>query len=357
MTIVITILVFGLIILVHEFGHFIVAKLSGITVLQFTIGFGPAIFKKKIGETLYALRLLPIGGAVMMKGENAGEEELLTGGAEGETLPDANDTHGSFMEASKLKRFLVSVAGSAMNLLCGVVIIAIIMAPAKTVSSTKLAGFMDGAAIAQGPLQAGDEIVKIDGFRMYIYGDLLTALALGGDEYDITVLRGGERIKLENVELKTQTFEIDGKSEQKYGFIFSAQELSFGGKIKYALNNAASFLQSAVKSLQMLFTGRASAKDMMGTVGIATEISDRAKTSMREMWYFVAFLSVNIGFVNLLPIPALDGGKILFILVELIRGKKLDPKYESYISMAGMVLLLGLFAYVTFNDISRLVRR
>ena len=244
-----------------------------------------------------------------------------------------------------------------MNLLCGVVIIAIIMAPAKTVSSTKLAGFMDGAAIAQGPLQAGDEIVKIDGFRMYIYGDLLTALALGGDEYDITVLRGGERIKLENVELKTQTFEIDGKSEQKYGFIFSAQELSFGGKIKYALNNAASFLQSAVKSLQMLFTGRASAKDMMGTVGIATEISDRAKTSMREMWYFVAFLSVNIGFVNLLPIPALDGGKILFILVELIRGKKLDPKYESYISMAGMVLLLGLFAYVTFNDISRLVRR
>jgi regulator of sigma E protease len=142
----------------------------------------------------------------------------------------------------------------------------------------------------------------------------------------------------------------------KYGFYFGVESLGFGGKIGYAFKNAASFIQSAYKSFGMLISGQVKANQMMGTVGIASEMNNRAKQSMDELWYFVAFISINLAVVNMLPIPALDGGKVLFILIEAIVGRKLNPKYENYISIAGLVLILGLFVFVTYNDIVRIIR-
>ena len=357
MSLILVIVLFSLLIFVHELGHFITSKLCGVKVEQFTIGFGPAIFKKQIGETLYAIRLLPLGGAVMMKGES-GEEQLLVG----ENVTDVTDAEpiddsDSFRNASKLSRLLICVAGSFMNLLCGILILLILFLPVDQVYAPKITSFMDGFEYeGESGFMVGDRILKVNGFKTYVYGDLTTALHLGeGKPFDFVVERDGNRVKIDDIRIEKKIYSESDKS-YKYGFNFGIDELTFGGKIGYAFKNAASFVQSAYKSFGMLISGQVKANQMMGTVGIATELNNRAKQSYEELWYFLAFISINLAVVNMLPIPALDGGKVLFILIEAIIGKKLNPKYENYISIAGLVLILGLFVFATVNDILRIIR-
>lgn len=347
MTIIYAILVFGLIIFVHELGHFVAAKAAGITVYEFTIGFGPAIFKKQIGETLYAIRLLPVGGAVMMKDEN-GEPDEEEKAAEDD--PDA----GSFQKASWPRRFSVIIAGSLMNFLTGILIVLLLMAPAAYVATPVISGFAEGFPL-EGTLQVGDRVVRLNGFHIFTYNDLSMALQLAGDEpIDITVKRDGQKLRLTDVPL--ERLDYDGSGQLRYGLNFGYEEVSGLGKVKYAVNNAFTFFQSAYKSIGMLLGGQAKTSDLMGTVGIASEISNRAEESMRDMWYFVAYISVNLSFVNMLPIPGLDGGKLLFMLVELVMRRKLDPKWENYCSYAGLALVMALFVFATYNDIMRLIR-
>jgi len=363
MSLILVILLFSLLIFVHELGHFITSKLCGVKVEQFTIGFGPAIFKKQIGETLYAIRLLPLGGAVMMKGES-GEEQLLVGENEVDSANDADaadaepeDDSDSFYNATKLRRLIICVAGSFMNLLSGIIILIILFLPVDDVYAPVVTDFMDGFEYeGENAFMEGDRIVKVNGFRIYVYGDLTTALSLGeGKPFDFVIERNGEKIIIEDLSMEKKVFSEDDPTP-KYGFYFGVESLSFGGRIGYAFRNAASFVQSAYKSFGMLISGQVKANQMMGTIGIADEMNTRAKQSMDELWYFVAFISINLAVVNMLPIPALDGGKVLFILIEAIVGKKLNPKYESYISVIGLVLILGLFAFVTFNDIVRILK-
>jgi regulator of sigma E protease len=357
MSLILVILLFGLLIFVHELGHFITSKLSGVKVEQFTIGFGPAIFKKQIGETVYAIRLLPLGGAVMMKGES-GEEQLLVGENAVDTADaEPEDDSDNFYNATKLKRFLICIAGSFMNLLSGIIILIILFLPVDQVYAPVISDFMDGCEYeGEQAFMEGDRIVKVNGFRIYVYGDLTTALSLGeGKPFDFVIERDGERIRINDLSIEKKLFPDDDKIP-KYGFYFGVESLGFGGKIGYAFKNAASFIQSAYKSFGMLISGQVKANQMMGTVGIASEMNNRAKQSMDELWYFVAFISINLAVVNMLPIPALDGGKVLFILIEAIVGRKLNPKYENYISIAGLVLILGLFVFVTYNDIVRIIR-
>ena len=357
MSLILVILMFGLLIFVHELGHFITSKLSGVKVEQFTIGFGPAIFKKQIGETVYAIRLLPLGGAVMMKGES-GEEQLLVGENAVDTADaEPEDDSDSFYNATKLKRFLICIAGSFMNLLSGIIILIILFLPVDQVYAPVISDFMDGCEYeGEQAFMEGDRIVKVNGFRIYVYGDLTTALSLGeGKPFDFVIERDGERIRINDLAMEKKLFPDDDKIP-KYGFYFGVESLGFGGKIGYAFKNAASFIQSAYKSFGLLISGQVKANQMMGTVGIASEMNNRAKQSMDELWYFVAFISINLAVVNMLPIPALDGGKVLFILIEAIVGRKLNPKYENYISIAGLVLILGLFVFVTYNDIVRIIR-
>lgn len=360
MSIIYAILVFGLIVFVHELGHFTAAKLSGVTVESFSIGMGPALLKKRVGETVYAIRLLPIGGAVMMKGENDDAQEAMVTGSLDAALakddPSVDRDRGSFQKAKLWQRFCIIIAGSFMNFVSAILILIILFLPASSIRSTRVDSFFDGFS-AQGEhmMQPGDRIVRINDYHAFIYGDIITALELGrGNPYDITVERNGKKIKLEGLVFdKTMT---DGTSDQRYfGIRFGVQSVSPIGRVGYALQNSMSFLQSAFNSIKMLIAGQVKSQDMMGAVGITAVISERAKTSMADMWYTVAFLSVNLAFVNMLPIPALDGGKTVFLLLELLRGRPVDPKYEGAVQVVGLVIILGLFLFVTYNDISKLI--
>ncbi len=357
MSIVIAILVFGLIVFLHEMGHFLVAKASGIAVLQFNIGFGPALLKKRIHETVYVLRLLPLGGAVMFKSEDEdleSEELMLSCEIFEQRHPGKS---GNFHEAPWIKRFLVTIAGSAVNLLSGIIILFILLIPAEQVITPTLSGLMDGFDyVGEEGFLPGDEIKKVNDFTVFVYGDVVTALTLGaGEPYDFVIERDGERVVLEDLAIEPKVYAETGDDVPRYGFLFTAEEFGALDRIVYSGNSAISFLQSAVQSLGMLISGDAGAGDLIGTVGIASEISARAQQSAQDLWYFVAYLSVNLAFVNLLPIPALDGGRLVFMLIELVRGKPINPKYEAYVSLAGMVILIGLFLFVTYNDIVRLV--
>ena len=362
MSYLIAIVVFGLLVFVHELGHFVVAKLSGIHVLQFTIGFGPAILKKEYKGTVYALRLLPLGGAVMMQGEDADEEALLVG-QKGATDSETAPAEGSFAESSLPRRFLVCAAGALMNFLTGLVIILLLMLPVKSHTTPVMANFLEGFPYAAADsadgrgFQEGDRIVRVNDFHIYTIADFNMAMVYDNDQrYDITLKRDGKTVRLQDFEMKKTV--LDEKSgAYLYGFELQAVQMNLFQKVSYACKNAMTYLQSAVVGLKMLVTGQVGASDMMGTVGIAGEMGALAKTSMRSMWSFVAYISINLAFVNLLPIPALDGGKLLFLLIELIRGKKLDPKYEGTASLIGMALLLGLFLFVTYQDIARLIGR
>ena len=347
MTVIYAILVFGLIVFVHELGHFIAAKAAGITVYEFTIGFGPAIFKKQIGETLYAIRMLPVGGAVVMKDENEEPPESAM-------LQEMVSDEGSFQKANWLQRFSVVVAGSFMNFITGVLLVLLVMLSATHVAQPVISDFAEGFPL-EDVLQVGDRFVKINGFHIFTYGDASMALQMAGDEpFDLTIERNGEKIRLENVPMERRDY--DGNGQLRYGLSFGYEEISGLNKVKYAVNNAFSFFQSAYKSIGLLIGGQADSGDLMGTIGIASEISNRAEQSMGEMWYFVAYISVNLSFVNMLPIPGLDGGKLFFMLIELAIGRKLDSKWETYCSYIGLLLVAVLFLFATYNDILRLIR-
>ena len=360
MSYLIAIIVFGLLILVHELGHFIVAKLSGIRVLQFTIGFGPAILKKEIGGTVYALRLLPLGGAVMMQGEGDEDNEALLVGQTSAEAGAEQAQGGSFAEAGWLRRFLVCVAGPLMNFITGVLIVFLLMLPYNTHSEPVISGFLDGfpyAAADNGGVgfEVGDRIVRVDDFHIYTLSDFNLAMSYGqNNQYDITLKRDGKTVRLQDFEMKATVLDEDS-GQYLYGFLLGQEEMGLLGKLSYAVRSAMTYLQSAVLGLKVMLTGRVSTSDMMGTVGIAGQMGALAKQSMNAMWSFVAYISINLAFVNLLPIPGLDGGKLLFLLIELVRGKKLDPKYEGVASMVGLGLMLLLFLFVTYHDILRLV--
>lgn len=344
LTIIIAVLVFGLIIFIHELGHFVAAKLSGVTVYRFSIGFGPALIKKEYKGTLYALRLLPLGGSVMMKGEYDDEGN------------EVEDKAGSFNEASIGRRFIISFAGSFMNFLMGLVLLVITLSPMQALPTNEIVELAPGfEATGEAGLMPGDVIKRVNGMHIFINNDITTALEFGkGEPYDIKIDRNGKTVKLEDITIEKKPYETNGEQVERYGFSFGVEEATFFGKLEYAGKNSISFLQSVTASLGQIFKGNVSKDDVMGTVGIATEISTRAKSSMADMWYFVAFLSINLSLMNLLPIPGLDGGKIFFMLIELIRGKPLPPKYEGAVQIAGLVLIFGLFIFITFNDIMRL---
>ncbi|MBQ7624554.1 MAG: site-2 protease family protein [Clostridia bacterium] len=353
MSLILVIILFGLMILVHELGHFLTAKMCGVCVEQLSVGFGPALFKKNYKGTVYALRAIPLGGAVILKGES-GEDELLVGKTDssGEKTKEL-----SYYDVSPFKKILICLSGPFMNFLSAVLILIILFIPVSRVYSTRIDSFIDGFAFeGENGFLKGDRIVSVNGFHIYVYGDLVTALSLGeGSDFDFKLERYGKTVTLRDIPLKRNLTDTDDPGNLKYGFIFKVDSLSFFGKIGYALKNAASFIQSAFKSFELLFTGKAKASDVMGTVGIASEMTKRAKTSSEELWYFVAFISSNLTVINLLPIPGLDGGKIIFSVIEAAARKKLDPKYENYFSYAGLALILILFIFITYNDIARLI--
>lgn len=347
MYVIIAIILFGVLIAVHEFGHFIAAKSLGVQVNEFSIGMGPAIWKSeaKEGETLYALRALPIGGYCAMEGE---DEET--------TSPYCFSTQPWW------KRFIILVAGSFMNFVFGLFLIIIIYMNGSF-STPVVTGFMDGCPYeASDKLMVGDEIYEIDGYRIYFTSNVSQFLNRGDTTHEITVIRDGEKIELEPMEVIG--LEYEGQESLMYGFYFGEIESGFLASIKYSWYQSLAFVREVWLSLSDLVAGIYGFDDMSGAVGIVSLISDVGENSasfwiaMQNIAYFGAFIAINLAVMNMLPIPALDGGRIFLMtitsIVEVIFRRKVDPKYEGYIHMIGMLLLLALMAYVMFNDIVRI---
>ena len=345
--ILIAILLFGVLITVHEAGHFTAAKLCGVKVNEFAVGMGPAIWKKKRGETQYSLRCIPIGGFCAMAGED-----------------EQSDDPRAFTNQPAWKRLIILVAGSAMNFLLGMLIIAILYAPAKAFISPVIAQFTEGCPY-EGPLQVGDRFRSVDGHRIYQYYDFSDYMDKNGTVHDIVVIRDGHRVRLNDFRMEKILYE--GETQKRYGFSFGYEEATFGVKLRNVWNTSMEFVRWVWAGLSELVSGHVSMNDISGPVGIVdliAETGEQAESTSDaffDIFYLGAFIAINLAVMNMLPIPALDGGRVFLLIVtfiiEKITRKKLDPKYEGYIHAAGMVLLLAFMAFVMFNDVLKLFRK
>lgn len=341
--IIFAIIIFSVVIALHELGHFVAAKLSNVQVNEFALFMGPAIFKKQKGETLYSIRCIPIGGYCAMEGED-----------------EDTDNPRSFQKAAWWKRLIILVSGSAMNLLTGFLLLALFFSFSEVYHQPVIASMEENCAIIrEDGLQLGDRFVEIDDYNVYTVNDAKLLLSFAGETADVVVERNGETLYFDDYVLEMRVF--DGETEPRYGIDFGYQEADFGGLIPYTWDNTRSVVQSVWLSLKMLVTGQAGLKDITGPVGIVQMMSDTAAESggigyaMLNMCYFGGFIAINLGIMNMLPIPALDGGRsvglLLTTLIEKITKKKLNPKIEGYIHAAGMILLLLLMAVIMFKDI------
>ena len=346
-SIIFAILIFSVVIFVHELGHFVAAKLSGVQVNEFAIFMGPAIFKKKKGETLYSIRCIPLGGYCAMEGEDEDTENPR-----------------SFQKAAWWKRLIILVAGSFMNLLIGILLLMLVFSFDKSFDTTKIADVKQGCTVVrEDGLHEGDAIYEIDGYRTYTASDALLLLSFESPTHDIVVKRNGEKLTFNDYAMEKHEFynEKTKQNEVRYGFGFAQEPATFGRLIPYTWDSTRSVVQSVWLSLKMLLTGQAGLKDMAGPVGIVQIMSDTATQSgtigyaILNMLYFGGFIAINLSVMNMLPIPALDGGRCVGLLlttgIEKITKKKLNPKYEGYIHAVGMVLLLILMAVIMFKDI------
>ena len=347
MSVLFAILLFSVLILVHELGHFVAAKMSGVQVNEFSMFMGPALWKKQVGETLYAIRLVPIGGYCAMEGEDGG-----------------SDNPRSFDKAAWWKRLIILLAGAAMNFLIGVMLMVIVYLPAQQVVVPVISGFEEFSTVnKEGGLQVGDEIIAVDGEKLYAYSDFSLILGLnGGDVHDLVVLRNGKKVVLDDFLMeKHEVIREDGSKQRLYGMNFSVADLDLAGKLEYAWNQSLDTVRLVWLSLQMLLSGQAGLSDMSGPVGIVQQMSSVAEASptkldaLLNLLYFGGFIAINLAVMNLLPLPALDGGRVVGLLittvVEKLTKKKINPKYEGYLHGAGMILLLGLMAVIMFKDI------
>ena len=359
MSVIFAIFLFSVLIFVHELGHFTAAKLSGVQVNEFSMFMGPAIWKKQVGETLYAIRCIPIGGYCAMEGEDGG-----------------SDNPRSFDKAAWWKRLIILAAGAAMNFLIGVVLMVIVVLmvsvclPGKQTAVPVIASFEDYATVnGENGLQAGDCIVEVDGEKLYSYSDFSMILSLNpGDVHDITVRRNGEKVVLKDFLLEKHEVTLkNGSTGLRYGMNFTLSTPNFWEKLGMAWNQSLDTVRMVRLSLQMLLGGKVGIKDMSGPVGIVSEMSkvaaasDSKVTALLNMLYFGGFIAINLAVMNLLPIPALDGGRIVCLLitvvVEAITKKKINSKYEGYLHGAGMILLLALMAIIMFKDVIFLFKR
>lgn len=339
--IILAILAFGVLVIVHEFGHFITAKRGGVQVNEFWIGMGPTLLKHEHKGTLYCLKLLPFGGACVMEGED-GESE----------------NEHAFGKAKLPRRMLIVCAGALMNFLVGFLIVLAVMQPngpnggyiVSTIAS------IDPASTAAGDLKAGDEILKIDGYHILVRSDFETALSrTASTTYKVTVRREGEKVTLPSVKLEATVTDANGN--KRIGITFAELPDSLGMHLSMSVRTAVNYARLVWSSMGMLVSGQVGVDQLAGPVGMAEVMADTAKYSMISFFQLVAFISINLGVMNLLPLPALDGGRLVFLIIEGIRRKPVPPRYEGYVHAAGLMLLLMLMVYVTGQDVLRIFMR
>lgn len=352
MYILLAIIAFSVLIADHELGHFLVAKACGVKVNEFSLGMGPQLLKRQGKETLYSLRLLPIGGYCAMEGE--GED---------------SDDPRAFTSKAPWQRILILCAGAAMNFLLGFLLL-LCIAPQANFSEPIIAQFMEGCPYegADG-MQVGDRIYSVDGHRTYFTSNVAEYLARSGeDTHRIVVIRDGARVTLEDFVLTPRTYTLeDGSSVQCYGIYFAAREDGLAANLRYSWYESLDLVRLIWHSLGDLVTGAVGVRDLSGVVGIVdmvNQVSGEAETGGEAAFNFVyifALIAVNLAVMNMLPIPALDGGQVFFLLItwgiETVSRRRVNPKYEGYIHTAGFILLMGLMVMVMFNDVIRILMR
>lgn len=332
--ILVAILSFLFLILIHELGHFIAAKATGVKVNEFAIGFGPKIFKKQGKETLYSVRLMPLGGFCSMEGEDE----------------DSDDPNG-FCNKKPWKRLIIAAAGAACNLVFGLILIMILLAPVDKYGSMVIAGFTENAVSQQSGLMAGDEILEVNGRRIRTTNDLgytFTNIKTDGT-VTMTVRRDGEKVRLENVQFATET--VDGIKVITPDFKVKSIERNFGTFLSQSFKTALSFGKIVWWSLIDLVTGKYGISAMSGPVGVTVVLGDAVRQSIESLMSVLALLTINLGIFNLLPLPALDGGRIFFILIEMVRRKPVPQKYEGLIHAVGFAILMAFSAVILIKDI------
>lgn len=348
-TIVLFFIIFTIIVVAHEMGHFLLAKANGIRVKEFFVGMGPTLFHVQKGETVYSLKLLPLGGACVFDGEDGVDQK------EGEAPRE-----GSFPAANVWSRFATVVAGPVFNFILAYVFSMVIVA-ACGVSLPTVGSVTEGGAAQEAGLQAGDVITKVDGKRIHLFSEFSMYVGLnGGKEITVEYERSGER------QTVTMTPIYDEADERYYIGIVStpgAQAVKGLQLFRYSAYEVKYWVDLTFKSLSMLVTGQASVKDLGGPIAIAQTVGETYEatapsgfvTVLLNMMNLVVLLSVNLGILNLLPLPALDGGRLLFMLIEVVRGKPVPPEKEGLVHFIGMAALLLLMIVVMYNDIMRLL--
>ncbi len=340
--IIIGILLFELIIFLHEFGHFITAKKSGVKVNEFALGMGPKVLKYQKGETLYSLRLFPIGGFCAMEGED-----------------EASDDERAFGNKAVWKRMIIVVAGAVMNIILGFLLMMITLAPNSYFASTTISVFADNA-VSSKTLRVGDEITSINGYPILTSTDMSFALATAtSNKMSMTVIRNGEK---KDIQVKFGTIKRDDKDLIQLDFKVDPIENNFVTLITQTFKSTISMVKMVWASLFGLITGQFGLNEVAGPIGMTGAISQATAEGLKSsFWdglnnlvYVMTIITVNLGVVNLLPLPALDGGRLVFLIVEAIRKKRIKPEIEGYVHAIGLIVLLLFMVIISVNDVVRL---
>lgn len=333
----IAIVMFLMLILVHELGHFVAAKAVKVRVNEFSVGFGPTILRKKWGDTTYMLKLIPFGGYCAMEGED-------------EDSADEN----AFCNKVAWKRGLVVVVGAVFNLILGLIIVGIMLLPQDRFTSTTVAEFAEKAVSVESGLKEGDKIVKVDGRRVFTTYDLsYTFTGVKDGKLDLTVVRDGKKVELPDVKFATK--EAEGISYIAVDFYVEGVDKTFGTFIAETAKMTLSYGRVVWFSLIDLITGKYGISAVSGPVGLTAAIGSVAEESLVNILPIMALITVNLGIFNLLPLPALDGGRLLFILFEIIFRKAVPQKYEGFVHAIGFVILILIMIAITAKDIWSLV--
>lgn len=346
MSIIIAILVFGVIIAIHEAGHFFAAKACGVKVNEFALGWGPAIYKFKKGETTYALRILPLGGYCSMEGED----------------DDSSDSR-ALGNKPVWQRMIIMVAGVVMNLILGFILLICMVTSDDAITSTTIHSFESDNAVSHSTgLEAGDKIVKINGMRIFSAMDISYQLQNDSDGiFEMVVERGGEKVTLPKVQL--------GRTDNMIhiDFIVVGERITFVSTIKETAAQFCTYSRLIWISLADLVRGKYGINDLSGPVGIVDVIGDVVESQRDEVTHKIdwgalltqilniaAFITINLGIFNLLPIPSLDGSRMVFLIIEAIRRKKIPAEKEGMIHLIGLGLLIILMIVITVKDVIHL---
>lgn len=344
MTIIYFILILGITVMVHEFGHFLFSKKAKVHVYEFSIGMGPRLFKwnRKNDETEYSIRLFPIGGYVQMAGEDNEDDKKV---------------HKEKLMQSKtwLQRFMIVIAGIMFNFIMAIIILFFIALFNGAPQPNAYIGSLEkGYPAYDSGLELGDEITRVNDKKVSSSDILLLELEINkGKEVTFTVEKEDGSTK--EVTINPIKVEQDGTESYKYGFGLSSKvEKGFIASVKYAFQKTVTLIHQMILIIGSLFTGKLSLNSLSGPVGIYTVVGETAKAGFVNLIYLLAYISINVGFMNLLPIPAFDGGRLLFLIIEKIKGSPIDSKIENIIHSIGFILLMALMIVITYNDIVRI---